>query len=86
MVGKVAKLDFNNSNKARGIFAPMAIYVNLDKPLVLQVLINGTIQRIEYEYPPTVFFSCGCYGHVKELCKTKKIVPSIDDSAIAVAS
>ncbi|MBA0597812.1 hypothetical protein Gorai_007601 [Gossypium raimondii] len=34
MVGKVAKLDFNNSNKARGIFARMAIYVNLDKPLV----------------------------------------------------
>ncbi|MBA0696345.1 hypothetical protein Goari_002903 [Gossypium aridum] len=50
----------------------MAIYVNLEKPLVSQVLINGVIQKIEYEYLPTVCFSCGCYGHAKEFYKTKK--------------
>ncbi|MBA0553722.1 hypothetical protein Golob_012873 [Gossypium lobatum] len=56
MVGKVAKLDFNTDNRVRGRFARMAIYVNLDKPLVSQVLINGVLQRIEYEYLPIVFF------------------------------
>ncbi|MBA0679658.1 hypothetical protein Goari_011415 [Gossypium aridum] len=56
MVGKVAKLDFNIDNRVRGRFARMAIYVNLDKPLVSQVLINGVLQRIEYEYLPIVCF------------------------------
>ncbi|MBA0853993.1 hypothetical protein Goshw_024710 [Gossypium schwendimanii] len=56
MVGKVAKLDFNTDIRVRGRFARMAIYVNLDKPLVSQVLINGVLQRIEYEYLPIVCF------------------------------
>ncbi|MBA0871411.1 hypothetical protein Goshw_025313 [Gossypium schwendimanii] len=55
-----------------GRFMHMAIYVNLEKPLVSQVLINGVIQKIEYEYLPTVCFSCVCYGHAKEFYKTKK--------------
>ncbi|KAK5793864.1 hypothetical protein PVK06_035029 [Gossypium arboreum] len=72
MIGKVAKLDLNIGNKARGRFVHMAVYVNLEKPLVSHVLINGVIQKIEYEYLPTVCFSCGCYGHAKEFYKTKK--------------
>ncbi|KAH1107968.1 hypothetical protein J1N35_011736, partial [Gossypium stocksii] len=36
MVGKVTKLDFNTNNRAQGQFARIAVYVNLDKPLVLQ--------------------------------------------------
>ncbi|PPD88378.1 hypothetical protein GOBAR_DD14689 [Gossypium barbadense] len=52
MVGKIAKLDFNTDSKARGKYARMAVYVNLGKPLLSQVLINGNIQRIEYESLP----------------------------------
>ncbi|MBA0812979.1 hypothetical protein Gohar_026880, partial [Gossypium harknessii] len=36
MIVKVAKLDLNIGNKARGRFVHMATYVNLEKPLVLQ--------------------------------------------------
>ncbi|MBA0602402.1 hypothetical protein Gorai_002582 [Gossypium raimondii] len=43
-----------------------------DKPLVSKVLINGILQRIENEYLPIVCFSCGCYGHVKEMCLMKE--------------
>ncbi|MBA0821872.1 hypothetical protein Goarm_018706 [Gossypium armourianum] len=46
----------------------MVVFVDLDKPLVSQVLVNGELQRIEYEALPTIFFSCGKYGHLKELC------------------
>ncbi|KAH1073025.1 hypothetical protein J1N35_025353, partial [Gossypium stocksii] len=59
MVGKIAKLNFNTDSKARGKYARMAVYVNLGKPLLSQVLINGNIQRIVYESLPVVCFSCG---------------------------
>ncbi|KAK5802866.1 hypothetical protein PVK06_030494 [Gossypium arboreum] len=66
MVRKVAKLDFNTDSKARGRYASMAIYINLEKLLISMVLINGKVQRIQYESLPVVFFSCCRYGHFKE--------------------
>ncbi|MBA0712682.1 hypothetical protein Golax_011764 [Gossypium laxum] len=72
MVGKVAKLDFNTDSKARGRYASMAIYINLEKPLISMVLINGKDQRIQYESLPVVCFSCGRYGHIKENCGQAK--------------
>ncbi|MBA0671861.1 hypothetical protein Goklo_029174 [Gossypium klotzschianum] len=53
MIERVAKLDFNIDNGVRGKFARMAIYFNLRKALISQVLINGVLQRIEYKYLPT---------------------------------
>ncbi|MBA0590450.1 hypothetical protein Gorai_019155, partial [Gossypium raimondii] len=47
LVGKVVRLDFNTDNKARGRFARMAVFVNLNKPLIFQILINGILQRTE---------------------------------------
>ncbi|MBA0771648.1 hypothetical protein Gotri_007137 [Gossypium trilobum] len=41
MVGKVTKLDFNTNSETRGRYVRMAVYVNLEKPLLSQVLING---------------------------------------------
>ncbi|MBA0567186.1 hypothetical protein Golob_011940, partial [Gossypium lobatum] len=38
LVSKVAKLDFNTDNKTRGHFARMIVSVDLDRPLVSQVL------------------------------------------------
>ncbi|KAH1031419.1 hypothetical protein J1N35_043593 [Gossypium stocksii] len=67
-IGEVAKLDFNTDNGVRGRFARMAVFVNLGKPLISQVIINGVTQRIEYEHLPTVCFQCGHYGHIKEIC------------------
>lgn len=67
-IGKVTKLDFNTNNEVRGRFARMAVYVNLEKALISQVLVNGVLQRVEYKYLPTVYFTCGHYDHLKELC------------------
>ncbi|PPD73539.1 hypothetical protein GOBAR_DD29535 [Gossypium barbadense] len=85
LIGKVVKLDMNTDNRVRGRFACMAVYVNLDKPLVSQVLINGKIQRDEYELLPTVSFHYGRYVHVKEVCPFRvcepnswKIAPSLE--------
>ncbi|KAK5792913.1 hypothetical protein PVK06_034044 [Gossypium arboreum] len=68
MVGKVVKLDMNTYSKVRGRFARMAVYINLERHLVSQILINGRSQRVEYESLPTVCFHCGRYGHVKDNC------------------
>ncbi|MBA0832583.1 hypothetical protein Goarm_016968 [Gossypium armourianum] len=46
----------------------MAVYVDLEKPLTLQVLVNGRVQRVEFKSLLTVYFSCGWYGHLKGLC------------------
>ncbi|KAH1092167.1 hypothetical protein J1N35_019424 [Gossypium stocksii] len=45
LIGRVAKLDMNIDNKVRRHFARMAVYVNIDKPLVSQVLIDGKIKK-----------------------------------------
>ncbi|MBA0576015.1 hypothetical protein Golob_024173 [Gossypium lobatum] len=42
-------MDFNTDNRIRGRFARMVVYVNLDKPLVSQVLANGALQRFAVE-------------------------------------
>ncbi|MFQ6626889.1 hypothetical protein Gotur_005332, partial [Gossypium turneri] len=41
---------------------------DLDKHLVSQVLVNGELLWVEYEALPTICFSCGKYGHLKEMC------------------
>ncbi|MBA0780285.1 hypothetical protein Gotri_004403 [Gossypium trilobum] len=54
LVGKVTKLDFNTDSRARGRYAQMEVYVNLGKPLISKLLINGNMQRAEYESLPVV--------------------------------
>ncbi|MBA0752987.1 hypothetical protein Gogos_019972, partial [Gossypium gossypioides] len=70
LVGKVAKLDFNTDSKTGGGFARMIVFVDLDRPLVSQVLVNGELQWVEYEALPTICFSYEKYGHTKEMCSS----------------
>ncbi|KAA3484764.1 leucine-rich repeat receptor-like protein kinase PEPR2 [Gossypium australe] len=69
-IGKVAKLDFNIDAGVRERFTRMAVCMNLEKPLVSQVLVDGIIQQVEYKYLSTVYFSCGHYNHTKKFCPT----------------
>ncbi|MBA0815675.1 hypothetical protein Gohar_000434, partial [Gossypium harknessii] len=57
----------------------MTVYVNLDKPLISQILINGNIYRVEYEFLPSICFSCGRYRHVKGVC-TNIVLGLVADS------
>ncbi|MBA0787134.1 hypothetical protein Gotri_026777 [Gossypium trilobum] len=72
LIGKIVRLDFNTNSRARGRFTRIVIFINLDKPLVSQILINGVIQRIEYESLPIVCFAYDKYGHGKYLCPYTK--------------
>ncbi|KAH1096689.1 hypothetical protein J1N35_013610 [Gossypium stocksii] len=68
IIGKVVLLDLNTDSRNRGRFTRMAIYINLDKPLIAQILVNGMKQRVEYEALPTICSTYRKHGHTKELC------------------
>ncbi|KAL4303310.1 hypothetical protein GQ457_10G004120 [Hibiscus cannabinus] len=68
-IGKIIKIDYNTSEGKRGRFARLAVVVELSKPLIPSVLIDGVSQKIEYEGLPIICYSCGCYGHTAEVCK-----------------
>ncbi|MBA0585608.1 hypothetical protein Gorai_016377 [Gossypium raimondii] len=68
LIRKVSKLDFNIDSRMRGKFTRMAVYVNLDKPLTSQVLVNNTLQRVEFESLSGMCFGLGHYDHLKEAC------------------
>ncbi|KAK8533029.1 hypothetical protein V6N12_076310 [Hibiscus sabdariffa] len=53
----------------------MAVGINLRKPLVSKIVINGCTQLIEFESLPNIFFHHGIYGHLKETC------PNLNPSA-----
>lgn len=78
LVGKVVKLDMNTDSRSPGRFARMVVYVNLDKPLVPQVLINGRTQKVEYESLSTICFNCGRYGHVDNMCPFRNVESSTE--------
>lgn len=43
LIGKVVKLDFQTDNRTRGRFVRLAIFINLDKPLASQVMVDGVV-------------------------------------------
>ncbi|KAK8572182.1 hypothetical protein V6N12_028243 [Hibiscus sabdariffa] len=67
-IGHVIKLDSQTEWGRRGRFARLAILVDLSKPLVSKIMVNGKIQLIEYESLPLICFHCGRYGHAQDTC------------------
>ncbi|KAK5818449.1 hypothetical protein PVK06_023386 [Gossypium arboreum] len=61
----------NTDRRTRGRFARLIIYVNIEEPLVSQILINGRNQKVEYESLSTIYFHCVWYGHVENICNFK---------------
>ncbi|MBA0674794.1 hypothetical protein Goari_016371 [Gossypium aridum] len=76
LVGKVAKLDLNPDNRTKGRFTRLVVYINQDMSLVSHILINGKLQKVEYEFLPTVCCHCGRYGYLKEVCPSRVSEPS----------
>ncbi|KAH9696710.1 DUF4283 domain-containing protein [Citrus sinensis] len=74
VIGKVIKIDYNTELATRGKFARIAVEVSLGSPLISQFLLDGRIQRIEYEALPTICFGCGKYGHISSSCPDNLIL------------
>ncbi|KAL4379982.1 hypothetical protein GQ457_02G035630 [Hibiscus cannabinus] len=71
IVGDVVRVDYNTKAGERGKFARLAVTVDLNKPLVPCIGIDGFIQNLEYEGLHHICYSCGVYGHLQESCGGK---------------
>ncbi|XP_052290827.1 uncharacterized protein LOC127900263 [Citrus sinensis] len=69
----MVKIDYNTESATRGKFARIAVEVAFNKPFVSQFLLDGKIQKVEYESLPHICFQCGTYGHFRELCPKRSL-------------
>lgn len=51
----------------------MSVPVDLDKPLISQVLVDDRFQMVEFEALPVICFACNRYGHLKGSCPLKMV-------------
>lgn len=83
----MVKLDMNTDSRARGCFARMVVYVDMEKPLVSCIPINGHKQNVEYESLSTIFFHYGRYRHVENSCSFRNSrTTSEKENAMSVLS
>ncbi|CAI0550174.1 unnamed protein product [Linum tenue] len=68
MIGRSIKLDFHTQHQQRAKFARMAVELDLSKPLVTRIRLDGKWKYIEYENLPAVCFECGKIGHTTSSC------------------
>ena len=56
-IGPVLWVDSNIASEARARFARICIQVNLDKPLIMSILLKGVVHEVLYEDINTLCFS-----------------------------
>ncbi|CAI0469648.1 unnamed protein product [Linum tenue] len=75
MIGRTIKLDYHTLHQQRARFARIAVEIDLSKPLVTRIRLDGQWQYLEYENLPEVCFECGKIGHSESSCP-KLMAPS----------
>ncbi|GMH04691.1 hypothetical protein Nepgr_006531 [Nepenthes gracilis] len=68
-IGKPIKIDMNIAVADWDRFVKIAIQVDLNEPLLPQLMIEGESIRVEYEGIPEICFGCGKAGHTSRDCK-----------------
>ncbi|CAL1353629.1 unnamed protein product [Linum trigynum] len=84
LIGRTIKLDYHTLNRQRRKFARIAVEVDMSKPLVPRIWLDGAWQKVEYENLPTVCFECGKIGHNSSTCPTLRAAETSDQLAIVV--
>ncbi|KAI9124196.1 hypothetical protein K1719_005496 [Acacia pycnantha] len=83
--GEVIKVDYNTESGDKGKFARLAVTIDLTKPLISKIQVDGEIIFVEYEGLPSICFDCGRYGHRQESCPEKMasatVIPPADQSS-----
>ncbi|MBA0645684.1 hypothetical protein Goklo_013747 [Gossypium klotzschianum] len=73
MIGTIVKLDYNTTVGKRGKFARFRVVIDLNKPLLIQINIDGSQYNIKDEGLPKICYVCGCFGHLKENCVKQEV-------------
>ncbi|KAI9086476.1 hypothetical protein K1719_031560 [Acacia pycnantha] len=74
--GDVIRVDYNTESGDRGKFARLAVCLDLTKPLISKILVDGELIFVEYEGLSSICFNCGRYGHLQDLCPEKMAATS----------
>ena len=64
-IGQVVKIDNTTLRRTKGRFARICVMLDLTKPLLPSIMINGVEKRIEYEGLHLICFGCGKYGMIR---------------------
>lgn len=83
-IGKVVKVDYNTMDGNRGKFARVVVIIDISKPLVPFLGIDGKQQVVVYKGLPTICYICGKVGHIKKSCKQKSNVERTESSPTAM--
>ncbi|KAI9115998.1 hypothetical protein K1719_012928 [Acacia pycnantha] len=73
LLGEVIRVDPMTENRGRGRYARIAVLMDLLKPLVPWIKVDGKLHGIEYEGLPQICFTCGRYGHTTGTCKGEAV-------------
>lgn len=68
-VGTPVRVDTNTLKVERGRFARICVEIDLNKPVVGKVWLNGYWYKVAYEGLHIICSNCGCYGHLTRNCK-----------------
>ncbi|CAN1826422.1 hypothetical protein LINPERHAP1_LOCUS31541 [Linum perenne] len=79
LIGRTIKIDFNTQRAEWGKFACIAVEIDLGAPLPPVVVLDGAIQKVEYENLPTLCFGCGRVGHDQDNCPSKPTLEATKD-------
>ncbi|KAI9113659.1 hypothetical protein K1719_015586 [Acacia pycnantha] len=71
--GEVFKVDYNTDSGDHGKFARIAVVIDLTKPLISKIQVDGELIFVEYGGLPSICFNCGLYGHLQDSCSAKMV-------------
>ncbi|KAK4258256.1 hypothetical protein QN277_007727 [Acacia crassicarpa] len=80
-IGETIKVDINTSNQLRGRYARICVLVNLKEQLMAGFRLDGEEYTLEYEGLHLLCSECGIYGHVGELCPSRRKVQNNGDGS-----
>ncbi|XP_057418469.1 uncharacterized protein LOC130712667 [Lotus japonicus] len=81
VIGTPIKVDRNTLQADRGRFARICVELDLTKPVVGKVCLEGYWYKIEYEGLHVICTKCGCYEHRSRECNAMPVnVPQADAS------
>ncbi|XP_057458265.1 uncharacterized protein LOC130749016 [Lotus japonicus] len=69
-VGTPIKIDMNTNDMQRGRYARICVEIDLTKPVLGVVGLEGIWYNIEYDGLHLLCRKCGCYGHLTRNCTT----------------
>ncbi|XP_057442695.1 uncharacterized protein LOC130734343 [Lotus japonicus] len=67
-VGTPIKVDMNTTDMQRGKYARICVEIDLNKPVLGVIGLEGTWYNVEYEGLHLLCHKCGCYGHLARNC------------------